>query len=786
MTFGRRTLRWTGPALAALVILLVALPSLPTAAARTVSSTPAASFSPVSLDSLAGYSGTFAARAGYEAGQFSSVSDPAPAAGQELVVVAFRPTDPTFFAPPAAGHTLSVAEIAERYGLSPTAYASAEAYFESMGLSVVHSGGDRLMLTVSGSAPALGHAFGTDLTSGTYEGRRVTFPSSPPSLPASLESSVAAVVGLSSGFDTFSLPTGLASAGSGGDSGPYDLIYPAIAREIYDFSQLYNVSGSPRYASGEKIALLLWGDGYDPNDLATFFSNEYPPNFPAASIAAFPVDGAPEPSANAPSDPSKAPEELTLDLEWAGSMAPGATLDAVYAPDGPAPQNYSPTVASMTDALTEAVTGIPGVSVISMSFGTPEDASQPLAAAWSTDLAAATQEGITLLAATGDSGGVSGAACQGTVSTNYPADSTDVLAVGGTVPALSRNLLGQVTGLASESAWSGSGGGFSTNTAAPSWQEVGSAAAPVRANGHRGVPDVAATAAYNYFYYAGTNQVAAGTSFATPLWAGLVAEMDSLYGARLGFLTPRLYAVGAAQETGKDPVGLADITSGSNCVASAKAGWDTVTGWGSPRALLLYEDLTATFVDLSVSSSPSTVAPGGTVTVVARLTNQSSGTPISGVPVAVSLAATSSAGPCAGVWGSETLTSNATGFVRLAVTVPACFLGAHGTTDVSVASDGYYGANSTTFDVNLLGFVPALLGIERFPGDVIAFGVIMAAAIAVGYVLGRGRRQPTPATLSRPPVVPPGASAPPPTPPTPPAPSSPPPSSPNPPPPPAT
>ena len=782
MTFGRRTVRLRALVLVTLVVVLVGIPSLPAATGRLVAGTSAASSSTVSLDAAAVYSGSFATRAGYESGYAGSVSDAVPAIGAQLVVVTFRPTDPSFFAPTPGARPLSVAGIADQYGLSPAAYASAESYFESMGLAVAHTSPDRLSLTLDGTPSAIDRAFGTALESGTYEGRAVTFPASPPSLPSGLESSVAAVTGLSSGFVTFSLPAGLpdgaASPSKSPASGSDELISPEIARQVYDLSSLYNVSGASRFATGQGVALLLWGDGYDPNDLRTFFSSDYPSSFPQPTIAPFPVDGAPAPSSSAPSDPSKAPQELTLDMEWAGSMAPGATLDAVYAPDGPADQNYSPTVASMTDALSLAVTGIPGVSVISMSFGTPEGSSQPLSAAWATDLATATHEGITLLAATGDLGGDAGASCMGGTTTDYPADSTEVIAVGGTAPTLARNLLGQITGLASEPAWSGSGGGFSSATPAPSWQEVGSAAAPILANGHRGIPDVAASSAYNFLYYAGQNSVAAGTSFATPLWAGLITEMDALYGSKLGFLTPRLYAVGAAQESGKDAVGLADVTSGSTCIGSATQGWDPETGWGSPRALLLYEDLTATFVHLAVTVTPSPVAPGGTVTMVAQLSNRTSGAAIAGVPIEISLQATDPNGPCAGVWSSESLESNATGSVSASVTVPACFLGAHGTAQVSVTSDGYYGTNSTTFEVNLLGFVPALVGIEQFPWDVVAFALIMGTAAAIGYVLGRGRERPPrsppqqgrapaaagPAPAAAPPAKPPSSAAPPPPP----------------------
>ena len=786
----RRT-RTVALALAALVAVGLAAPNLPNASGRTAGATAALELSsgPLATAASAGavYSGSFAARAGFDGAALAGTSGLEPATGSDRAVVTFYPSSPSFFVPPSTGaRPLSVAEIAVRYGLSPSGYASAETYFLSMGLSIVHTNPTRLSLTVEGTAASIGRAFGTELATGFLEGRVVTLPISPPTLPNSLRSEVASVVGLTSGLDQFSLPDGLSGSLTAPASSPAqspDLITPALARLIYDLSSLYNVSGSSRFASGEGIALVLWGEGYDPNDISAFFSSEYPANFPLPTVVPYNLDGAPAPSSLAPSDPSKAPQELTLDLEWSGSMAPGATLDAVYVPDGPASDGYSPSIADITDAFTTAVTGIPGVSVVSMSFGTPENASQSLQAAWANDIATATQEGITLLAATGDQGGDLNAKCTGGPSTQFPAVSPDVIAVGGTDPTLARNLLGQVTGLASESAWSGSGGGYSAKISAPSWQLVGSAAAPISAHGdHRGLPDVSAAAAYNYLYFDGQNGVAAGTSFATPLWAGLVAEMDALYGGRLGFVTPRLYAVGASEEDGHDPVGLADITSGSTCIGTASAGWDPETGWGSPRALLLYEDLTATFVNLTLVATPSPVAPGGTVTLVAHLSNRTNGAPLVGVPIALSLQSSSSEGPCAGGWGSADVSTNSTGTVALEVTVPVCYLGGHGSASASVTSDGYYGANSTTIDVNLIGFFPGLAGIQSYPQSIVAFVLIMAVGGAVGYAIGRPRqRAVVPASAVGPPpaVAPPGPAASPPTPAAP-APSAPPPPTPSP------
>ena len=716
----------------------------------------------------------FATRAGYSPALLENLSDPAPATGMTSAVVTFNPSNPALFdAPAPAAAPLTPAEIGMRFGLSPSAYRAAEQYFVGEGLTIQHSGVDRLSLTVEGPVAAVDRAFGTSLVGGMYAGRAVQLPSIAPSLPGPLESEVSGLTGLSSGFDRFTLPlTTLAPTGSSSPSqGPSDLVTPSIARQIYEASELYNYTGSPQYATGEGIVLLLWGDGYDPNDISTFFSSYYPSGtFPTVSIDPTPIDGAPSPAPSAVNDPSGAPEELTLDLEWSGSLAPGATLFPIYAPDGPSSDGYSPTDASMADALNYAVTDLPSVDAISMSFGTAESTASGLESAWTTDFAEAAQEKITLLAATGDTGGDTSLkpTCSGTPQPNYPASDPGVLAVGGTDPTLARNVVGQITGIASEPAWSGSGGGFSAHFPAPSWQEVGSAQAPIEASGFRGMPDLSASGADNFVFYNGQEQTGAGTSFATPFWAGLITEMDALHGGPLGFVTPRLYYIGAAEPTGTVAEGLADITSGANCLGPASVGWDTATGWGSPRALDLYADLTSTFVNLSITTTPAPVGPGGMLTVGARLANASTNAPIAGITVLVTLTADTTFGPCDGTFGSATPDTNASGDISVAISVPACYLGSHAIASVAVMSDGLFGSNQTVIGVNLLGYFGFLGSVSTYPANVSVYFLIMAGAVGAGYVLGRG--PPKRGTRVRAAVRPPPRAAPanpPPPPPTP-------------------
>ena len=721
------------PALLSVVALLLLAGVAQIGSARsdaTAATGPAAS--PGAADT--GGSSVFADRAGYVADRVGLVPGAAPATGSRLLVVTFQSRDPSLFRPLSPGAPpLTLPEIADLYGLTPAQYASMEQYFVGEGLSIVHTWPDRLSLTVQGPVTAVDRAFSTSLLEGTYDGRLVSFPSVPPSLPFSLERQVESVTGLSSGFDSFLLPSTPSSPISPGgaptSSINTDLVTPGVARQIYDLSSLYNRTGAPEYASSQSLAVLLWGPGYVPSDLSTFYSQDYPSGFPTPKWEAIPVDGASAPSSAAANDRCGAAEELTLDLEWTGSMAPGATLYAVYAPEGAT--GCSPSASTMSDAMHTAI-GLP-IAALSMSFGSPESTDGSLRATWDTYLAEAVRLGITPLAATGDLGGDLKTGCQGGPSAQYPSTSPDVIAVGGTDVALNRNLLGQVTGF-SETAWNDSGGGFSTQFAAPSWQDLGSA--------YRGTPDVSATAADNYLYFNGQPEVAGGTSFATPLWAGLVTEMEAQYGRSMAPLAPRLYAIGAEEPLGKIGPGLADIVSGATCLGSASAGWDEETGWGSPRALLLYEDLTATFVALSLKASPATTGPGGSVTIAVHLANATSGAPIAGVPVLLSLASTTGLGPCTGSFGSSSPTTGPSGNVSVTISVPACYLGSSASASASVQSNGLYGTNSTEVAVNLLAFVPFLSGLLSFPGNVVGFAAIFVAAGLLGYFLGRPRRRP--------------------------------------------
>jgi kumamolisin len=232
-------------------------------------------------------------------------------------------------------------------------------------------------------------------------------------------------------------------------------------------------------------------------------------------------------------------------------------------------------------------------SVISIGWGGTEDTTQLEVEAINKLLQTASSKGITVCAASGDTGATDGRS-DGKPHVDFPASSPWVLAVGGTHLLAAGGLIG------SEVAWNSmqasvggaTGGGVSTIFPLPDWQK--NAKVPLNPNGNagRGLPDVAAnadpTTGYQV-YVDGQEMLIGGTSMSTPLWAGLIALLNQGLGRNIGFLNPVLY-----QKLG--PAGiLRSITQGNNRVAnvgySAGPGWNPVTGWGSPDGRKLLEAL---------------------------------------------------------------------------------------------------------------------------------------------------------------------------------------------------
>ena len=121
-------------------------------------------------------------------------------------------------------------------------------------------------------------------------------------------------------------------------------------------------------------------------------------------------------------------------------------------------------------------------------------------------------------------------------------------------------------------------------------------------------PDISANAdpetPYEIVYNGGWSLIG-GTSAASPLWAGLMAEVSEA--CPVGFVNPQLYAMAA--NPGSTPA-LHDVTVGNNDYGNlhggaypATAGYDQATGLGTPNAIGIAAHLCAPTAPTSVSAA---------------------------------------------------------------------------------------------------------------------------------------------------------------------------------------
>ncbi len=260
--------------------------------------------------------------------------------------------------------------------------------------------------------------------------------------------------------------------------------------------------------------------------------------------------------------------EESLDVEYAHAIAPDANIIL-----------FEASTDATSDLFTAAATAADttGVSVVSMSFGTPQlfdfyaPGGDPELGEDSTFTTPTGHQGVTFLASTGD---------DGAPNVGYAALSPNIVAVGGTTLTIGSD--GTYLG---ESAWSGGGGGTSIEEAQPSYQS-----ASINDTGLRTTPDVSMDADPESgvivldSFDGGYTQIG-GTSLATPMWAGLIAIVNQ--GRALRGLSsldgptqtlPMLYNLPTTD--------FHDITTGNNGYP-ATVGYDLATGLGSPNAALL-------------------------------------------------------------------------------------------------------------------------------------------------------------------------------------------------------
>jgi subtilase family serine protease len=314
--------------------------------------------------------------------------------------------------------------------------------------------------------------------------------------------------------------------------------------------------------------------------------------------------------------------ETDLDVEYSHVMAPGAKILLVETPT----------------SENEGTTGFPQIvmaekyvinhhlgDVISQSFSATEQTfpSRKSLLALRGAYTDAARKGVTVLAASGDSGAADVKFNEFTYYlhpvTSWPDSDPLVTGIGGT----QLHLTDKGNAVSPASVWNDTynvptnqyiigdkgpnplagGGGKSVIFKRPSYQ---SGVAGV-VGSRRGVPDISMSGACNGavdMYQSFKGQAAGwyptcGTSEGTPLFAGVVALADQLAGRPLGLINPALYKLSAGHAPG-----IVDVTKGSNTVSfkqggkkhtvkgfKAVPGYDLASGVGTVNAALFVPEL---------------------------------------------------------------------------------------------------------------------------------------------------------------------------------------------------
>jgi kumamolisin len=512
------------------------------------------------------------ALAGSERAPLQGAREIGPANPNEMVDVTIRLrsragkkpiVNPDEFTKPVEKRTiLSRKDFEQRHGADADSIARVEAFAREHKLIVKEKSAARRTVILSGTVAAMNAAFGVQLKtyehpSGKYRGRTGAV-----QLPAELQDVVEGVFGLDNRPQA--KPHFRRWQGLGGvRAAAVNLSYtPLQVAAFYDYPT--GVDGS-----GECIALIELGGGYNSTDLGNYWTQLNLPKTPNVSAVSV-GNGSNQPTG----DPSGPDGEVMLDIEVAGAIAPGANIVVYFAEN---------TDAGFLNAITTAAhdsTNNP--SVLSISWGGPESSwTQQAMTSMDEAFQSAAVMGVTVCVAAGDDGSTDGVT-DGANHVDFPASSPNVLACGGT------KLVASGSAIMSETVWNelassegATGGGISDVFPLPSWQN--GAGVPPSANPSqnvgRGVPDVAGDADPSTGYVTlvdGQPDVIGGTSAVAPLWAGLVARINQSLGKPIGFMNPLLYQAGDASGD------FDDITSGNNGAYSAGAGWDACTGLGSP------------------------------------------------------------------------------------------------------------------------------------------------------------------------------------------------------------
>ena len=565
---------------------------------------------------------------------------------------------------------LSPEQFGARFGMAQADLDKVQTWLQQQGFSIDSVARGRNMIRFSGTVGQVNQAFQTQLHYFKSNGETHYAPATLLSVPTAIAPTIAAVRNLSN-FRPRPMHISTHRAFTSSQSGNV-FFAPGDIAVTYDIGPLYSAGIN---GTGQSIA-IVGQSAVLTSDIEAF---ENAAGLPVKDPVMVLVPGSGSSTVVSGGDEG----ESDLDIEWSGAIAKGATIDFVYTGNGGNLNAFD----SIAYAIDEKI-----APIISVSYGACETALQGFSL--ETQLAQAAAQGQSVLAASGDQGST---ACSGdttnglttaqqfAIAVNYPASSPYVTGVGGTEisaansvstnstywdPQSSSDVLTSAKTYIPEIVWNddstqyglgASGGGASTLFARPSWQ---TGVPGIPSGSKRLVPDVSLYASAGYPGYlfctsdmsdwntttaplqqascnsafrdsaTGDLTVAGGTSFATPIFAGMLALINQKrnWTDGQGLANPTLYTLAAG---GNYSSLFHDVTSGNNnCTAgstycgstttgfSAQTGYDEVTGLGSVDLANIAgawpanaTPLNATTTTVSAATTTPTAGANDTITI---------------------------------------------------------------------------------------------------------------------------------------------------------------------------
>jgi kumamolisin len=493
---------------------------------------------------------------------------------------------------------VSHTEFADRYGAAQADLDRVAEYARSHGLHVVSTHRARRSVELRGTASQANAAFGVALH--WHQSPRGKYRSfdGPIHLPAALADVVEAVFGLDNrpvparrgpvrrgpaprGEKPTQANAQHASAQDQADPPNTSPLTPLQVAQLYDFP---DGDGAGQTVGIYEMVVIdpntgqLQNPGYTASDLQATFAA-----FGGGLTVPTPQDVAVDGQENA----GVSDGETVLDITVAGAIAQKANI-VVYFTGG--------TVASIIHALQRMIHPDPGdpvPTILSISYGWGPDDNNDGASKRELEqinqlFQDAANQRITVLVSGGDSGAQIESPTQAQAS--YPATDPWVLACGGTT-------IGNINGSSfTEYVWNDTFGGNSGATGGgisvrfntiPSYQN----GFPIPQRIHtgtvgRGIPDIAGNASPNSGYPELLDGQSVGptggTSAVAPLYAGLVARLNTILGSPAGFLNPLIYAQATTVCRNVQSQGGATSNSFDGVTGyPATPVWNACTGLGS-------------------------------------------------------------------------------------------------------------------------------------------------------------------------------------------------------------